>query len=99
MVNFLKKVVLMPLLKMVLGTAGVLFSDPLVPSAAHCTVKWVQADWAFHSSQGPSTEVDWTAFLLLLTAETKGVKVGSQMVWRLGSWNILGVTLGATIQS
>lgn len=42
--EFFKKGGINALLKMVLGTAGMLFSDSLIPSAAHCIVKWLQAD-------------------------------------------------------
>ena len=72
--EFFKKAGSTPLLKMVLGTTGMLFSDSLIPSTA-CTI-----------------------FLLLLTAEMKGIKVGAQMVWGLGYIRVV-LGLGATTQS
>lgn len=74
------------------------FSDSLTPSDAHLSVNLPSGRPSLLVTTGHTCRNGMAyVFLLPLTAVIKGEKVDSQMVLGLGSWSVLGVTMGATI--
>lgn len=79
---------------MVLGSAGKLFSDFLIPSAAHCIMKWLQAAELFIHNR-----VHLQKWIGLFSSFADSRNEASKGWLTNGVGAEVGVALGTTIQS